>query len=77
MDTVYGSIINDTIKPFKLTRFNFLFWFGSSYLHFIDTMAIYFHFFWTSIGKQLANCTESMSGFSFIMKSKISALCFF
>lgn len=42
MDTVYGSIINDTIKLFKLTRFNFLFWFGSSYLHFIDIMGIYF-----------------------------------
>ena len=68
MDIVYGSIINDTIKCFKLIRFNFLFWFSSSYLHFIDIKAMYLkkkkkH----SLDKHWVNCTEKVSAFSLIV----------
>ena len=71
MDIVYGSIINDIIKCFKLIRFNFLFWFSSSYLHFIDIKAMYLKKKKkqkkNSLDKHWVNCTEKVSAFSFIV----------
>lgn len=46
------------------------------YLHFIDIKAMFF-FKKTNMGKHLANGTEKVLEFSFIMRSKISALRFF